>query len=335
MQATERLALDEIGLVVSDAEVRRTLEPYARHCAADDPEWNARAAHLAKKWKRKRRLRNLRGRIAGLGRYLPARNMTFVEDEWNRLWGRSASKFPLDPSTTRWDTAIWGDARLMIRKPGRQRVQVLYLMRAIELLKPRRVLDVGCGVGRTLMLLANRFPDTACNGVELTAEGVAQADQSAQLAELPPDLVAYSPEPLVSKDAHRRVVVQQSSAAALPFPDDHFDLVYTVQSLEQMESIRDEVLRELARVSSGYILMFEPWRDWNQSDLQRDRIAAKDYFQARVDELGRYGLEPVFASGNIPSKLGMVIGLVVARVRSRSDGLDVGSISIHPVFQVV
>ena len=315
MDAPERPALNELGLVVSDAEVRRTLEPYARHCAAGDPQWNARAARLAVKWKWKRGLRGLRGRLAGVGRTPPVRNMASVEHEWKQLWGNSASKFPLDPSTTSPDTAIWGDARLMIRPPGMKRVQLLYLMRAIELLKPRRVLDVGCGMGRTLLVLANRFPDIAWNGVELTAEGVALAQRGTQPAELSPDLVAYSPEPLVAKDAHRRVAVQQGSAAALPFPDGHFDLVYTVQSLEQMESIRHEALRELARVSSGHILMFEPWRDWNQSGLRRDRIVAKDYFQARVDDLGRYGLEPVFASGNLPSKFGMVIGLVVARVR--------------------
>jgi hypothetical protein len=41
-------------------------------------------------------------------------------------------------------------------------------------------------------------------------------------------------------------------------------------------------------------------------------VRARDYFQGRVDELGRYGLRPVFVTDNLPSKLGLGIGLVLA-----------------------
>ena len=66
----------------------------------------------------------------------------------------------------------------------------------------------------------------------------------------------------------------------LALPDASQDLVFSVQALEQMESIRERALSEMARVSRKYVVMFEAFRDWNATGLHRDCIVGKNYFQA-------------------------------------------------------
>jgi hypothetical protein len=48
--------------------------------------------------------------------------------------------------------------------------------------------------------------------------------------------------------------------------------------------------------------------------MRRRYITASDYFDARVDELRSYGLEPVFVMNDVPNKVSFHVGLVVCRV---------------------
>ena len=133
-----------------------------------------------------------------------------------------------------------------------------------------------------------------------------------ELTPLPPQLVDFAPEPLPAGDAHARLDIRQGSAAELPFPDEAFDLVFTVLALEQMEEIRDRALSEIARVAARHTVMIEPFRDWNEDGLRRDGIVSRDYFQARVADLAGFGLRPVYVTGDIPTKLQMGVGVVAA-----------------------
>ena len=117
-----------------------------------------------------------------------------------------------------------------------KRVHLLLLMRTIEKLAPRAVLEVGSGTGLNLLLLSARFPAARFFGVEITSAGVL-ATRCGAASALPPEVVAFSPEPVADVAAVRRIVVVEGSAAALPFSDASFDLVFTVQALEQMEEI--------------------------------------------------------------------------------------------------
>src|SRR5690606_1356218 len=129
------------------------------------------------------------------------------------------------------------------------RFRQLMLIRLVEHLKPRRVLEVGCGLGIHLILLACRFPEVEFTGVELTAAGHRAARALQAEERLPQHLVAFAPEPLVDLTGFRRVDFRQGNAAALDFPDQRFDLVYTVLALEQMERVRARALAEIARVT--------------------------------------------------------------------------------------
>jgi hypothetical protein len=48
--------------------------------------------------------------------------------------------------------------------------------------------------------------------------------------------------------------------------------------------------------------MIEPFRDANASGLPRRYIVARDYFQARISDLPRHGLEPIWATADMPQE---------------------------------
>lgn len=60
--------------------------------------------------------------------------------------------------------------------------------------------------------------------------------------------------------------------------------------------------------------MFEAFRDWNANGLRRNCIVGKNFFQAWMSDLAAYRLEPIYAQNEMPSKIDMSVGLVVARI---------------------
>lgn len=78
---------------------------------------------------------------------------------------------------------------------------------AQEVPRPRAVLDVGCGTGRLLRAAAAQFPAAELVGVDPASNMLAQGRLAA------PD--------------GRSIRFEQASAEQLPFPDAHFDLVFS------------------------------------------------------------------------------------------------------------
>lgn len=72
---------------------------------------------------------------------------------------------------------------------------------------PERILDVGCGTGEGTLFLAREFPQARVRGVDLAEEMIRAA-------------VAK-----VGLDPEGRIAFKLGDAAALPFPDESFDLV--------------------------------------------------------------------------------------------------------------
>lgn len=304
-----RPSLNSLDLAVDEADIAEAFAPYVgRECDGDDSEFAGKAKALAGKWRRQ----HLRRRWLG---WLPRvrHDQDNVKRVYARTWSVSglAEKVAPGPGKT---PAVWRGRNYLIDAQGTKRVHMLYLMRALARCAPASVLEVGCGNGLNLMVLANRFPEIAMHGIELTPEGVAVAESGIAMPDLPDGLVAFAPEDLPARDAHRRIAVRQGSAAALPFEDDAIDLAFTVLALEQMEEIRRQALDELARVARRHVVMIEPFRDWNEDGMRRQAIAARDYFQARVADLAGHGLKPVFVSGDLPCKLAMGVGVVVCEV---------------------
>jgi SAM-dependent methyltransferase len=301
------LGLDRPGLLA-------VMEPFvALRVTPDDPLWTAEVARKSAKTKRQLRKRRWLGWL-GRGK---RRDQTRIKEEYAGSWARKRlTPYEMEPrpaSGAAWQYA--GEVMFATAAAG-SRARLLVLMRAIEMLRPRTVLEVGCGNGLNLLTLACRFPEIRFAGLELTDGGFAVARAVQEEAELPDVLRRFSPEPAADVGAHRAVELHLGSAASLPFPAGSFDLVYSSLALEQMEQLRAEALGEMARVSARHTLMLEPFWECNDRGLRRDYLITRDHFRGRIDDLPRYGLDPILVTDDLPGEIWLQPCLVVCRKRA-------------------
>lgn len=101
-----------------------------------------------------------------------------------------------------------------------------------------RVLDVGCGKAFLLYDLTLAVPGLEVCGIDISAYALAHAPAAVQ------------------------PFLQQASATALPFADGSFDLVYSLNTLHNLQCFDlDKALREMERVGRQKYLVVESWRN--------------------------------------------------------------------------
>lgn len=305
--------LAESGLGVTEPEIMGLLEPFIDRAASARPgAWSAEVA------RRKRKLvKNAAKRVLMPWRAGSRRGRATVVGEYDKAWRAiDYVTYALGAPQRDYTPWEWRDRRMFASDVGATRFRQLLLIRFIERLRPSRVLEVGCGNGINLLLLAGRFPRIAFAGVELTEAGHSAALELQKLSELPPTLRDYAPLPLVDTRAFRRIRFLQGDASSLPFADGAFDLVITVLALEQMERIRAQALGEIARVAGRHTLMIEPFQDVNGAFWARLNVMRRDYFRGRIADLRHYGLEPVLAFDDYPQESFLKTCAVLADKRS-------------------
>ena len=263
-----------------------------------------------KKWLRRMRSYHAHRRLQGSD--LPQREQEQVIEQYAKEYGDRVPLQKLDPRG-KTSPCVWGRQAFIASSIGLKRVHELLLSRALEEIAPESVLEVGCGTGVNLFVLSSHFPELRFHGVELSQQGVDAALRIRDLPELPRELAEFAGDLLVDPTAYKRVEVQQGNAKALPFPDDHFDVLYTVLALEAMEEIRHQALRELSRVARRFVIMVEPFRDHNSRGGRYYHHAQHNYFGARVEDLPLDGLEPVCVYSDFPKLLRLWPAFVVAR----------------------
>jgi len=256
---------------------------------------------------RRRRFRLLRRffKPAKLKEEAVARSLETVQAEYERSWDRTRD-YPYSLDDYPKDFTPWFAAgrRVMASDIGATRFRQALFIAVIEQLRPRRVLEIGCGNGINLLLLAGRFPEITFCGLELTAAGVGAARRFQTVHDrLPSALEAYAPRKLADPTAFRNVAFVRGNAAALPFADATFDLVYTSLALEQMEVVRRSALAELARVTARHSFNIEPFADVNSGLWSRLYVAQRGYFRGRIDDLRTFGLKPLWATDDYPQEL--------------------------------
>ncbi len=129
--------------------------------------------------------------------------------------------------------------------------------------RPLRILDVGCGTGRTLAQIAAALPGHRYFGVDLSPYYVAAARE--QLADVP------------------EVTLVAENAEALPYRDDYFDVVTSVYLFHELpRKARRRVMAEAARVlRPGGLLVVE---DSAQLAEARDLALVLEGFATQVHE---------------------------------------------------
>jgi SAM-dependent methyltransferase len=292
-----------MDLEISHEAIARAFAPAVRRTVTDDrdPEWS-RATTF---W------RKSRPSLRGLWRSLVPvswRVRRVYENNWQDV--RLSERFDLGRNQKM--PMVWNGSRYFANALGAKRVHLLYLMHLIERLGPKSVLEVGCGIGGNLFMLAARYPQIAFSGIELTDSGYQAAQSIRALPVLPKELADFSPLEVCDLSAHQRVKLYQGSAEKLPFPARSYDLVYTVQAVEQMTNIKTAALREFARVSAGHVAMFEPFAEWNQTKPRRAKIADAGFIRLAIGDLPAYGLKVLRAIDDMPMKGHYGVGLVLA-----------------------
>lgn len=288
------------GLGLSQEEIATYFKPFiARKVAADDPQWQAEMRE------RKRGiLRRYLKRILLPWSSRTKRDEREVIREYSKAWKPGEyENYRLGGELPRLSPWIYRGERMYASDIGGTRFRQALLVRMIEHVKPRSVLEVGCGNGINLLLLAGNFPDVEFAGIELTREGNEAALEFQRQEVLPEALQAYAPLPLKDPTAFRRIRFLRGNAAELPFADNEFDMVYSVLALEQMEQIRDQALAEFARVAGKYTLMIEPFRDVNDRGWPRANVIRRNYFRGRIADLSDYGLKPVIITDDFPQEV--------------------------------
>jgi tocopherol O-methyltransferase len=108
--------------------------------------------------------------------------------------------------------------------------------------EPRQILDLGCGIGGSSLYLAERFKLAKVTGISLSPVQVNRANER-------------------SKDfgCSDRANFLVADALSMPFPDNSFDLIWSLESGEHMPN-KQKFLQECDRVlKPGGRLIFATW----------------------------------------------------------------------------
>jgi hypothetical protein len=298
-----------LELGVTDHDIAEAMAPYVRErYATADPAWETIVRESARTQRRRRLRRHVLGWWSA-----KRRTQASIEPAYSRYWQTQAleeqvgTDGPVVP-------CVWRDAGLLARSIAMKRIHLLFLARVIARLRPAHVLEIGAGNSLNMFVLAAMCPGVRFTGLELTGGGIASATTTCRLPELPAAVQAFAPAPVVDPHPFSRISFVRGSAAALPFADRSVDLVMTVLALEQMKEIQHVALREIGRVARRAVAMLEPFFEWNARGTHRDYIVAHDYFTGAIRDLPGFGLAPMLATDDMPSKITFRAGLVVCGV---------------------
>lgn len=200
-------------------------------------------------------------------------------------------------------TYLYGDQVLKMFSMGNYRSKSHVIEKAINIIKPTTVCEIGCGKGRHVFYFAHKFPGTQFTGIDFSANAIALAKHTQHGNEIDLQL-PEKPGPLTAeeRDATSTIDFQTGNACDLSHIDDNaFEVVYTVSALEQMSHILPDVLKEIHRVTSKYVIFCEPF--WDKNDfLGRQYLTAGNYFRSKTSVFEEAGFETLNYLDCLPLK---------------------------------
>jgi len=176
--------------------------------------------------------------------------------------------------------------RKMIARRGRD-PEFQELERAVEVSKPRRILDAGCGEGGVAMALAARHPELSVDGVEVSATNVRIARQL---------------------NRWRTVTIREGLAEEVHelFEAGRFDLAYSFAVLEHVRDV-DATIRSIMTVlrPGGRFCFVVPMHEFRARGPIPDYQPVHGYADhcrvfSETELRRRFGNEPDFHLAKIP-----------------------------------
>lgn len=298
------------------ADLRRRLDEFIPRLfrALDPPKYGG--SPFARWWKE--RLATTRAFVrASARRRLRAdggRTQQRVRSQYETRWARRRWKdSPSFEKLNEYDSKLYVISR---HEPFSNWFNVMAIAQVIEVLKPRRVLEVGCGDGFNSNTLSLLCPECEFVGLDLTLAGPTEArrlQHDAAYLEQVRSVYGRAGDFSGLAEAAPAAAYVSGDATALPFADGTFDLVFTILAVEQMSPVALRAFKDMGRVARGVTAHVEPFADFNQSPFRRMHLAHKDYFRQPIAVLPGCGLRPVFSWGAFPKKIHYAAGLVVAQ----------------------
>ncbi|MCW6038740.1 methyltransferase domain-containing protein [Spirulina subsalsa FACHB-351] len=155
-----------------------------------------------------------------------------------------------DQSSGLWEQ-VWGEhmhhgyyGRSGSYKVNRRQAQIDLIEELLywgQVQSPQRILDVGCGIGGSTLYLAQKY-NTEAVGITLSPIQAARAKERALEVKL-----------------DQKASFQVANALEMPFPDDSFDLVWSLESGEHMPD-KAEFFRQCYRVlKPGGLFLCATW----------------------------------------------------------------------------
>ncbi|MCR4378636.1 MAG: class I SAM-dependent methyltransferase [Rhodospirillales bacterium] len=189
-------------------------------------------------------------------------------------------------------TYLYGDQVHKMVSMGNYRSKSHVIEKAINIIQPKTMCEIGCGKGRHVFYFGHKFPGTQFTGIDFSSNAIDLAKRTQQCdtidLHLPEKPGALSEQ---ERNAVRTIDFQVGNACDLSnIKDNAFEVVYTVSALEQMAHILPEVLAEIHRVTSKYVIFCEPF--WDKNDfLGRRYLTAGNYFRAKTSVFEKAGFE--------------------------------------------
>ena len=109
---------------------------------------------------------------------------------------------------------------------------------AIEGLRPKKILDIGCGGGNCLRMLTTRYPNAHADGIDISEEAVkVTLDRNA---------VYHS---------WGKLDAQVASVSDLPFPEKSFDLVTAIETYFFWPDLEKDLAHAASRLKEGGVML--------------------------------------------------------------------------------
>jgi len=153
----------------------------------------------------------------------------------------------------------------------------------------KSILEIGCGNGFNIFPLSEKFQNKKFTGVDISSTAIKNCEKK------------------LSLQNNKNLSFFERNAEKLDFHKNSFDLIYTVLALEQMQEIKDKVIENINYISSGNIILIEPFKDVNKNFLNKFHMKSSNYLDLSYRDLNRYNLTIIEKLENFPQKVGLSV----------------------------